>query len=369
MQQIYLLESIVTGYARKAMKTINDITHHSHRATIDHRVKVINFFDRYGEGATKEAFGVSRSTVYLWKQKLKHNRGRLSALAPGDKAPKARRKRTVDSRITNYIIDQRTRYPGKGKDKLAVEPGRVLSRPGHTAALRLHGRQNHSRSPAAGPNTPKHPVVPQRQDRPTAGEKIQAETQETTPRRLPTPSSRRLGPDRYRRRHSSTGSDATSSRPSIIKAGSHSPMPTKVPHQPTRPTSLTNWWPWLRSRWPICTMTMAASFTNTSSVPAGPTASPSSGTIPGQPRHNGMVERFNRTIQEEYIDYCLDELALETDDFNRHLMDWLVYYNTGRPHHSLKLQSPMQHILGVLQLPTKESNMLWTNTLFIASLL
>jgi putative transposase len=83
---------------------------------------------------------------------------------------------------------------------------------------------------------------------------------------------------------------------------------------------------------------------------------------PKQPRYNGMVERFNRTIQEEYIDYRLDELVLDMDDFNRHLMDWLGYYNTGRPHHGLKLQSPMQHILGVLQLPTKESNMLWTNT-------
>jgi hypothetical protein len=121
MQRIYLLESLVTGYARKAMKTINDITHHSHRATIEHRVKVINFFDRYGENAAKEAFGVSRSTIYLWKQKLTNNQGRLSALAPGDKAPKARRKRTVDSRITDYIIDQRTSWPKKGKDKLAVE--------------------------------------------------------------------------------------------------------------------------------------------------------------------------------------------------------------------------------------------------------
>ena len=55
----------VTGYARKAMNSTY-ITHHKDRAVIEHRIKVLNFYDRHGDIATKEAFAVSRSTVFLW---------------------------------------------------------------------------------------------------------------------------------------------------------------------------------------------------------------------------------------------------------------------------------------------------------------
>ena len=50
----------VTGYARKAM-LIQGITHHKYRAIIEHRIKVINFFNRHGPEATKETFQVSQA--------------------------------------------------------------------------------------------------------------------------------------------------------------------------------------------------------------------------------------------------------------------------------------------------------------------
>ena len=84
----------VTGYARKAMNSTY-ITHHKDRATIEHRIKVLKFYDRYGPEATKEAFSVSRSTVFNWKQRLKASNGQLTGLAPGSKAPNTRRRRTT----------------------------------------------------------------------------------------------------------------------------------------------------------------------------------------------------------------------------------------------------------------------------------
>ena len=77
----------------------------------------------------------------------------------------------------------------------------------------------------------------------------------------------------------------------------------------------------------------------------------------GQPAKNGHVERYNRTIQEEFIDW--NEIWLENaDEFNKKLMDWLVWYNTKRFHWSLNLTSPVDYLLnnGLL------SNMSWTNT-------
>ena len=33
-----------------------------------HRLKILQFFTRYGQAATCEAFGVSRRTLYRWQQ-------------------------------------------------------------------------------------------------------------------------------------------------------------------------------------------------------------------------------------------------------------------------------------------------------------
>lgn len=77
----------------------------------------------------------------------------------------------------------------------------------------------------------------------------------------------------------------------------------------------------------------------------------------GQPTKNGHVERYNRTIQEEFIDW--NEILLEdVNEFNKKLIDWLLWYNTERYHWSLNLISPVDYLInnGLL------SNMIWTNT-------
>ena len=78
---------------------------------------------------------------------------------------------------------------------------------------------------------------------------------------------------------------------------------------------------------------------------------------PRCPKINAYVERFNRTIKEEFI----DENAIlfrEKELFNNLLSDWLIYYNLERPHFSLDLLSPLQFI----NLNYKMSHMYLTNT-------
>jgi putative transposase len=77
------------------MHHINDILTHPKRTEIETRLKIIDFFDEYGAKATRQAFGKSRSTLFLWKQKLTKANGKLSALAPGNKTPICKRKRVV----------------------------------------------------------------------------------------------------------------------------------------------------------------------------------------------------------------------------------------------------------------------------------
>lgn len=58
---------------------------------------------------------------------------------------------------------------------------------------------------------------------------------------------------------------------------------------------------------------------------------------------NGVVERFNRTIQEECIKRS-DELYYDTKAFEKKLTKYLYWYNYKRPHYALGYMSPMQFI-------------------------
>jgi transposase InsO family protein len=68
-------------------------------------------------------------------------------------------------------------------------------------------------------------------------------------------------------------------------------------------------------------------------------------TYPKNPKMNAHAERFNRTIQESFVDYHEELLFTDLALFNRKLADWLVFYNTERPHHSLSQQSPLSFLL------------------------
>ena len=70
-------------------------------------------------------------------------------------------------------------------------------------------------------------------------------------------------------------------------------------------------------------------------------------TYPRTPRMNAHLERFNRTIQDEFIDYH-SYLLINPDEFNRKLMDYLIFYNTQRVHHAFQNKlSPVQFMLSL----------------------
>ena len=78
---------------------------------------------------------------------------------------------------------------------------------------------------------------------------------------------------------------------------------------------------------------------------------------PGRPYRQGHIEKYNRTIQEEFIDR--NEILLEdTERFNEKLVDWLLWYNTERYHWGLNLTSPVDYLIK----NNFVSNMCWTNT-------
>ncbi len=64
---------------------------------------------------------------------------------------------------------------------------------------------------------------------------------------------------------------------------------------------------------------------------------------PHMPKINAYIERFNRTIQEEFI-LRNDEIYYDTKAMQRKLTKYLFWYNYQRPHRSLNYMSPIAFI-------------------------
>ncbi len=63
---------------------------------------------------------------------------------------------------------------------------------------------------------------------------------------------------------------------------------------------------------------------------------------PRTPTDNPSLERFNRTVQEEWLE--LSEVGLDNiDDANLDLTNWLIEYNNVRPHQTLDYKTPLEY--------------------------
>lgn len=60
------------------------------------------------------------------------------------------------------------------------------------------------------------------------------------------------------------------------------------------------------------------------------------------PKDNAGVERFNRTLQEEFL--ALGNASTNLEVLNRRLTEWLIEYNFRRPHQALGYASPINFI-------------------------
>jgi transposase InsO family protein len=63
---------------------------------------------------------------------------------------------------------------------------------------------------------------------------------------------------------------------------------------------------------------------------------------PHTPKDNPSLERFNWTVQDEWL--SLSETGLDNiDDANKDLTNWLIEYNNVRPHETLDYQTPLSY--------------------------
>jgi len=65
-------------------------------------------------------------------------------------------------------------------------------------------------------------------------------------------------------------------------------------------------------------------------------------------KYKAYVERMNRTLQEEFIMYYEDYELEDIYEFNKKMLQYMLWYNTERPHHSLNKKSPLQYFCDIM---------------------
>jgi len=341
------------------MKYLHDIASHPQRGCIEKRVEIIKFFDDYGKEATRRAFGKSRATIYLWKQRLKRAGGKLSALASGDRIPKNKRHRVVHPFIERFIVEYRTEHPGADKTTITPALATACERAGvkavseSTVGRIIHDLKAEGKLPRSNKITlsgrtgallvrepkPKRKKLRRKDFVPhLPGDLAQMDTVAIFAAGLKRyiftaidVSTRFAFAYAYKANSSTNGHDFLGKF-------------LRVAPFATRRVQTDNGSEFAKHFDDYCHDSGLTHFFN----------------YPKHPESNSYLERFNRTIQEQCVDLYIDYLD-EPDDFNRKLMGYLIWYNMEKPHRGIGNLTPMRYYLDNF-LPPDQSNMLWTLT-------
>ena len=301
------------------------------------RAKILTFWKKYGLAATEEAYSVTERTLYLWQQKLRQGKGKLESLNCGSRAPKNKRKRRYDYRIVEEIQRLRKVHPNLGEKKLypllkeycdhltlacpkpatigliMKDKGGMRTTPTKitgTGRVKPYKRQKVLRKP-------KDIIIE------APGALVALDTAEII--------------IHGSRHYIITCEDIFSRFSFAFATTSHA---SKAAEE-----FFTLWIQVFLYQTAFVLTDNGSEFKKHFVKRLLELQITHYHTYPKTPKMNAHVERFNRTIQEEFADYHRD-LLLNPDCFNAKLMDWLIFYNTKRVHHAFKNKlTPVQFLL------------------------
>jgi transposase InsO family protein len=312
------------------------------------RTRILAFWERHGDAATCEAFGVSRRTLYRWQQALEKGCGKLASLNPYSTAPVRRRMRNINTQLTERIIALRTKHPRLGKEKVHA----LLKKEGYIGSVSTIGRilsdlkargslpssiplSFHART---GAHHAKHVSQRKKLRRPQHARVLELDTvvrfvdgmKRYTLTAVDTEKKTAFA-GVYTNHGSGSASDFLRRCIEVI---------------PDCPTHIQT--------------DNGSEFAKYFRDHAENLGLTHYHTYPRSPKMNAHVERFNRTLSEEFLVYHKAELRDDVSLCNKLLIDWLLWYNGERPHHSLRLLSPFDAMM--VGLEVRECQMWWTNT-------
>jgi len=314
------------------------------------RVKIIRFYEKHGEAATMEAFGANRKVISRWRKLLKESNGDPAGLIPRSTRPLRLRTSPVHRKIIAYIRTLREEHPRLGKEKIKplldaycarehlpgisiATIGNIITR--HRLFFQRSGRVYHDPSiqRAQGPRKKRTKV--RHSPRPADFGHILSDTVERLTDGIRDYfysamdiKSRFTVTLHYKRRSSKNMKD--------FYARFQSVYPGEI------------------LRWQSDNGSENLGDFDTQLERDG---IPHLFSYPRCPKINAYIERYNRTVQEEFIDNNLDTIH-DQELFHKKLADWLIFYNTQRVHKGLQNKTPVDYLIeeGVL------SQKCWTYT-------
>jgi transposase InsO family protein len=334
----YRIFSRIGGW-RRFQDMVTSLRRFSKDEVAQQRLKIIKFYESYGEGATKEAFAVDRKLISKWRKRLKENGGRLEALIPYSTRPKRTRKSVIDQKIIDFIKNLRQKYPRLGKEKIKplldeycketglktvseATIGNIIKR--HKFFFHKTGRIYHD------PNSKWAQKSKNRQKR-------------TKVKHPP--------------RHKELGhivSDTVERITDGVKDYFYSAIDATgkfaltLNYKRLNSKNMKDFYERFKSAYP-CEIKVWQSDNGSENLGEFDKALKKDGiphlfSYPRCPKINAHIERYNRTIQEEFIDNHLD-IIHEKKLFNQALADYMIFYNTKRIHKSLNKKTPIQFII------------------------
>ena len=352
MEKFRFLFKGTVGYA-SFMKHTYSLNKYSKDEVAQFRLKVITFYDSYGLDAAKEAFAVGRSTIFVWKKNLKDAGGSLSALCPKSTAPHARRRMVVTPKVYDFIENLRLNNYRLGKEKIKrlldayctslglatvseSKVGRIIKV--NRLFFPKMGRVYHD--PSKKPSIPGTKRVKERLPKDSrvraAGDLLQLDTV--------------VKFDQGIKRYIITAIDLYSR---FTFAFAYTRLSSAVALDFMKKLEIV-----VPFKIKAIKTDNGMEFLGEFDLYLNKHGIKHYFSYPRTPKSNAYIERFNRTIQEEFVDAHLD-LFEDMHSFNDKMMDYLIYYNTVRPHKSLNYQTPM----GFMISEDPKSNMLWTHTI------
>lgn len=324
---------------------------HMITAEAQRRAKILQFWYKHGTAATEEAYNVSRRTLYVWKQKVRAGNGSLAMLNPGSTRPKQVRKRVWDQSIVYEIRRLRTEHPQLGKEK--IHPFLQSWCTHHH--LRCPSIRTIGRIMADAPD--KMRVIPQKVSH---FGKLKIVRKHSAKARKPKGfvaqypghcgafDTVEMHVQGYRR-YVITFTDVYSRFAFSWATSSHASKAAKEFFD-----LVTQVFPYALEH--ILTDN-GSEFMDAFDAEIRRLHKVHWHTYPRTPKMNAHVERFNRTLQEEFLNFHT-ALLIEPEQCNTKMLDYLLWYNDQRPHWSLGLQSPVQFLAS----NQYACNMYWPNT-------
>ncbi len=315
------------------------------------RCRILAFWEKHGDEATQEAFKVSRRTLFRWQKNLEKSLGKLEGLNLGSRAPKKRRKREISEKVKSFILKEREYDPQLSKDKLAVlmrEDG-IADLSASTVGRMLNDLKKQR-------VLPKYTKLSYYAKSDTFREKMKLKRKKLRSKGHEGGLVKADTIVRFTdgiKRYIVTAIDKESKFAFAYAYTNHTSKGTTdfmKKFKEVAPVTLTH-----------IQTDNGSEFAKHFEILLEKDGVVHFHTYPRCPKMNSEIERFNRTLSDAFIKRNRLLLAHDIDEFNRQLMDWLLWYNTRRPHWTLGLISPLRYIVSTL--PARECQMLWTNTM------